>query len=147
MSGTSNFTLTGSSTYTGSTSVTSGTLYISGGLGTSVTPSGAITVGLAAAGNTNTITLNVDGGNIYGTSLTENNGGGSGNGPSSDIFVGQGSTGGSITLTGALNVDAANGDENGLFAIYSGTVSVLSASIGRGNVNEGATAGAARHHQ
>jgi len=108
--------------YTGTTAVNAGTMTITGNIGSSGNLAGAITA--------NGGTLNVNGAALYAPSLTQNSNGG-------NVFL----TGnGTISLSGALGVNADNQDFDGVVSLASGTVTAASAAIGRDGDNLGATA-------
>ncbi|MGA2052570.1 MAG: autotransporter-associated beta strand repeat-containing protein, partial [Opitutales bacterium] len=108
--------------YTGATTVNAGTLSIGGTLGSSGDPAGAIT----ASGGT----LNVNGAAIYAPSLTQNSNGG-------NVFL---FSSGTISLSGALGVNADNDDSDGVVSLAGGTLAAASATIGRDGDNLGSTA-------
>jgi fibronectin-binding autotransporter adhesin len=109
-------TLSGSSTYAGVTTLNTGSLTVTGGIGTSATPSAAIT---QSAG-----TFNINGGNVYAASLSSNSG--------ATVNL----SGGGSLITPSTGVVAVNSNNNaagaGLLTVSAGAILTTgSITIGR----------------
>jgi autotransporter-associated beta strand protein len=131
--GTGTLTLTGTNDYLGSTTENLGTLVVTNTLGNASNPTGSITI----AGGT----FDVTGASVYTSLFTEDSGPNSGSGTPSAVNIGLSGSGGTLVISGALAVDANNGDQNSPFSIFGGSVTAASATIGRGNSNQGGAPG------